>query len=201
MNPHFIYNSLSCIQSFILSHEPEMANKYLTHFAKLMRNILKSSAREFITLEDEIITIENYLELQKVRFTNKFDFIINIDNTLDTSTLVIPPMIAQPFIENAIEHGLKHKESKGLLEICFRHNTGFFVYEIRDNGIGREKAKELQMTKNMKHKSMATTITSERLQAFNRKRNNKIAICIMDHKNEVGIGCGTSVIFKIPFAL
>ncbi|MDY0104588.1 MAG: histidine kinase [Lentimicrobium sp.] len=201
MNPHFIYNSLSCIQSFILSHEPEMANKYLAHFAKLMRKILNSTTKELVALEDEIITVENYMELQKVRFPDKFDFVIKVDNALDTATLLIPPMIAQPFIENAIEHGIKHKETKGLIEINFRLNTGFFIYEIRDDGVGREKAKELQMNKEMGHKSMATTITSERLKAFNRKRNNKIAICIMDHKNETGIGCGTSVIFKIPLVL
>lgn len=201
MNPHFIYNSLSCVQSFIISHEPDMANKYLAHFARLMRNILSSSTKELVTLDDEIATVENYLELQKVRFPDKFDFKIKVDNTLDTSSIAIPPMIAQPFIENAIEHGIKHKETKGLIEISFMQNSGYFTYMITDDGIGRDKAKELLMNENKEHKSMATTITIERLQAINRKRKNKIDLSIMDHKNAAGTGCGTSVIFKVPLAL
>ncbi len=201
MNPHFIYNSLSCIQCFILNHDPEQANKYLTHFAKLMRKILNSSTKELVSLEDEIITVENYMELQKVRFSDKFDFAIKVDNTLDTTTIMIPPMIAQPFIENAIEHGIRHKETKGLIEISFKKNSGHFTYEITDDGIGREKAKELQTNKEKGHKSMATTITTERIQALNRKRKDKIVLCITDLKNGAGTGCGTSVIFKIPLAL
>ncbi|MBW6490475.1 MAG: histidine kinase [Lentimicrobium sp.] len=201
MNPHFIYNSLSCIQSFILSHEPEMANKYLAHFARLMRNILSSSTKEFVTLEDEIATVENYLELQKVRFPDKFDFKIKVDNTLDTDTLVIPPMIAQPFIENAIEHGIKHKETKGLIEVSLRQNTGSLNYEIRDDGIGREKAKEIRSKSDNVHQSMATSITHERLKVFNRKRKNKISLNIFDLKNDAGNGVGTLVIFEVPMKL
>lgn len=201
MNPHFIYNSLSCIQSFILSHEPDMANKYLAHFARLMRNILSSSTKEFVTLEDEIATIENYLELQKVRFPDKFDFEIKVDNALDTTSIVIPPMIAQPFIENAIEHGIRHKETKGLIEISFRQNTGSFIYEISDDGIGREKAKELLLKSDKTHKSMATSITHERLEALNRKRKKKILLSIVDLKNDDGKATGTRVIFEIPMKL
>jgi tetratricopeptide (TPR) repeat protein len=201
MNPHFIYNSLSCIQSYILSHEPDMANKYLAHFAKLMRNILSSSTKEFVTLEDEIATVENYMELQKVRFPEKFDFKIYVDNALDTVTLVIPPMIAQPFIENAIEHGIRHKETKGLIEISFRQNTGSFLYEIKDDGVGREKAKEILSKSDKAHKSMATSITRERLDVLNRKRKNKISLTIVDLKNGAGKGVGTQVIFEVPMKL
>jgi tetratricopeptide (TPR) repeat protein len=201
MNPHFIYNSLSCVQSFILSHEPDMASKYLAHFARLMRNILSSSTKEFVTLEDEIATVENYLELQKVRFPDKFDFKITVDRSLDTASIAIPPMIAQPFIENAIEHGIKHKETKGLIEISVRQNTGSFIYEIRDDGIGREKAKEILSKSDNAHQSMATSITHERLEVFNRKRKNKILLSIFDLKNDAGKGVGTLVIFEVPMKL
>lgn len=201
MNPHFIYNSLSCIQSFILSHEPDLANKYLAHFARLMRNILKSSAQEFVTLEEEIVTIENYLELQRVRFADKFDFRIEVDETLDTGTLLLPPMMAQPFIENSIEHGIKHKVSKGLIEVRFWQSDGSFFYEIRDDGIGREKAREIQMKSDAKHRSVATTITRERLAVINRKRKHKISLGIIDLKDDAGEGVGTRVVFEVPLSL
>lgn len=201
MNPHFIYNSLSCIQSFILSHEPELANKYLAHFARLMRNILKSSAQEFVTLEEEIVTIENYLELQRVRFADKFDFRVEVDEKLDTGLLTLPPMMAQPFIENSIEHGIKHKETKGLIEIRFWQSNGSFYCEIRDDGVGREKAMEIQMKSDAKHRSVATTITRERLAVINRKRKHKISLGIIDLKDDAGEGAGTRVVFEVPMRL
>ncbi|GAP42644.1 histidine kinase [Lentimicrobium saccharophilum] len=201
MNPHFIYNSLSCIQSFILSHEPDLANKYLAHFARLMRNILKSSAQEFVTLEEEIVTIENYLELQRVRFADKFDFRIEVDENLDTGTLLLPPMMAQPFIENSIEHGIKHKETKGLIEVRFWQSNGSFYCEIRDDGVGREKAMEIQMKSDAKHRSVATTITRERLAVINRKRKHKISLGIIDLKDDAGEGVGTRVVFEVPMRL
>jgi tetratricopeptide (TPR) repeat protein len=201
MNPHFIYNSLSCIQSFILSHEPDLANKYLAHFARLMRNILKSSAQEFVTLEEEIVTIENYLELQRVRFADKFDFRIEVDKNLDTGTLLLPPMMAQPFIENSIEHGIKHKEAKGLIEVRFWQSDGSFYCEIRDDGVGREKAREIQMKSDAKHRSVATIITRERLEVINRKRKHKISLGIIDLKDDAGEGAGTRVVFEVPMRL
>ena len=166
-----------------------------------MRNILKSSAQEFVTLEEEIVTIENYLELQRVRFADKFDFRIEVDETLDTGTLLLPPMMAQPFIENSIEHGIKHKVSKGLIEVRFWQSDGSFFYEIRDDGIGREKAREIQMKSDAKHRSVATTITRERLAVINRKRKHKISLGIIDLKDDAGEGVGTRVVFEVPLSL
>ncbi len=110
MNPHFIFNSLSGIQNFIVTEKSTKASIYLSKFATLVRNILDSSVKEYVTLEKEIATIENYLELQKVRYAGKFEFSIKTDDAIDPESTMIPPMLAQPFIENAIEHGIVHSE-------------------------------------------------------------------------------------------
>ncbi|NQV01683.1 MAG: histidine kinase [Bacteroidia bacterium] len=124
MNPHFLFNSLSSIHNYIIHEEPAKAGQYLSKFSKLMRNILDCSVEEYIPLEEEITTIETYLDLQKLRFPEKFDFSIEVDKAIDTESITIPPMLLQPFIENSIEHGFKHKEGKGNIKISFIPNIG-----------------------------------------------------------------------------
>jgi tetratricopeptide (TPR) repeat protein len=198
MNPHFIFNSLVSIQNFILNEEPAVAGKYLSKFSKLVRNILDSSFEEYIPLEEEISTIENYLDLQKVRYSDKFDYSIDIDPDIDNESMMIPPMLAQPFIENAIEHGIKHKEGKGRIGIrCWRWND-VAIFEVEDDGVGREKAMEILQKQDKEHKSLATAITKERIAALNRRSKKKITLEIIDLKDDLGKARGTLVRFGIP---
>lgn len=197
MNPHFIFNSLIAIQSYIYKQEPVIAGDYLAKFADLIRITLENSRSDFVSFEKEVRMLKVYLELQKLRYEDKFDFDINISSELDISTLMIPPMMAQPFIENAIEHGLRFKSTKGKLEISFVPVKNALKCSIYDNGVGREKARELE--KNRKHNSMATGITKERLEILSKKFRQKFEFHIDDLKNEHGDADGTFVWFILPF--
>ncbi|MBE9480960.1 MAG: histidine kinase, partial [Bacteroidetes bacterium] len=201
MNPHFIFNSLSSIQGFIMEKHPRTASRYLSRFATLVRNILDSSAEELVPLDKEISTIENYLELQKVRYEGKFEYVIEVDETLETETISIPPMLAQPFIENSIEHGFKYKDGKGNIKVRFGLNGNLIRFEVIDDGIGREKAIEILLKQNKDHRSMATDITRERLAILNKKLKKKITLEIIDLKNKAGLGTGTKVVFEIPLSI
>ena len=163
MNPHFIFNSLYSIQNFIVTEKPDKASIYLSKFAKLVRNILDNSTEEYVTLEKEISTIDNYLELQKVRYAGKFNYRIDIADEIDTETMKIPPMLAQPFIENAIEHGIKHRETPGHIDIRFSLKDHTLIFEVEDDGVGRQKAREIEIVQEPDHSSMATSLTRERL--------------------------------------
>jgi tetratricopeptide (TPR) repeat protein len=198
MNPHFIFNSLASIQNSIINEESIKASKYLARFSKLVRNILDSSVQEFIPLEEEINTVENYLALQKIRFPEKFDYSIEVDDAIDPQTIQIPPMLAQPFIENAIEHGIKHKNAKGTIQVRFTWQNGILILEVEDDGIGRQKALEILLQQNNGHKSLATSITSDRIQVLNRKKSRKISMEIIDLKDDQNVASGTKVRFEIP---
>jgi len=198
MNPHFLFNSLASIQNYIINEDTDRASIYLSRFSQLVRNILDNSVEEYVSLEKEIETIRNYLELQKVRYAGKFDFDIDIDPDIDIETVLIPPMLAQPFIENAIEHGIRHRETPGRIDIRFRFEDNLIRFEVEDDGVGREKAREIEASKGAKHRSMATSITIDRLATINKKLKKKIRMEITDLKDEVGIGTGTKVRFGIP---
>ncbi|MHC1778571.1 MAG: histidine kinase [Lentimicrobium sp.] len=198
MNPHFIFNSLTSIQNFILQQDDIKASIYLSRFSDLVRNILNNSQEEFINLEAEISTIENYLELQKIRFPDKFDYTIEVDERINPESLLIPPMLAQPFIENSIEHGFKHKTARGQIMVQYSINNGSLIYSVTDNGIGRQRAQEILQQENKDHKSLATAITLERIQVINKKIKQKINFEIIDLKDEKGAAAGTSVVFRFP---
>ncbi len=199
MNPHFIFNSLASIQHFVVKQDSKKANIYLSRFSELVRSILESSAEEYIPFEKEAETIENYLALQKVRFPDKFDYSIEVDEKIDTEGVLIPPMLAQPFIENSIEHGFKQKLSRGEIKIRFSMQNKLIVFEVEDDGIGREKAQEIEFKFKKDHRSMATNITRERLTVLNKKLKQKITLVISDLKNEKNEPSGTKVVFDIPF--
>lgn len=199
MNPHFIFNSLGSIQSSIINDEPDKAVKYLSKFSKLMRNILDSSHEETISLKEELATIENYLELQKIRFPHKFNFSIHVDEDIDEEQSFLPPMLAQPFIENAIEHGIKHKESSGNIYIRMKLKGQDLIYEVEDDGIGRARAQELNLEVNKEYKSLATSITRERIKVLNKRAKHKITLEIIDLQNDAGEAIGTKVVFEIPY--
>jgi len=198
MNPHFIFNALSNILNLINRNNNPMASKYLTRFSKLLRNTLEGSRYDTIKLDAEINGLINYLELQKLRFGDKFDFQIHVDETIDTENTIIPPLLVQPFIENAIEHGIKYKKNKGHVFLRFLAKENLVLCEVEDDGVGREKAWELEYSENRDHKSLATTIIKERIQNLNKNLTKKIQFKIIDLKSEDNIGIGTKVVIGIP---
>ncbi|GAP44260.1 hypothetical protein TBC1_1261 [Lentimicrobium saccharophilum] len=198
MNPHFLFNSLASIQNFMIKEKDGLAANYLSKFSKLVRNILDSSVEEVVPLNEEMTTIENYLDLQKIRFPDKFDYVIDIDPDIDPESVMVPPMLAQPFIENAIEHGIKHKVEKGKIDIRIARLSDCTIFEVEDDGVGREKAQEIIEKQDKGHKSLATKLTQERIAVLNRKSKKKITLEIIDLKDDEGNAKGTLVRFEIP---
>jgi tetratricopeptide (TPR) repeat protein len=200
MNPHFIFNSLIAIQSYIYKKEPVAAGDYLAKFAELVRLILENSRVEYVSLKKEIETLENYLELQSLRFEKKFDFSVELLNNIEPENTMLPPMFAQPFIENAIEHGLRHKPGKGNLKLVYSVIKNCCIkITIEDDGIGREKAGEIK--KREQHRSLALDITKERLTILSKKHKYKFLLKIIDLKDESGQPSGTKVEIMLPYKL
>lgn len=193
MNPHFIFNSLIAIQNYIYKSEPRVAVKFVSSFAKLVRAILENSRNEQITLAKEIQWLENYLKLQLLRFENKFVYNISIDEDLDLDLTLIPPMLTQPFIENALEHGLKSLSYQGILDVKFTTEANHLIVSIQDNGIGFDE-NSVKTSEKKNHISLATLITEERLSFFNKKTPKKIYFNIQKLPTN-----GTLVLFKIPY--
>ena len=189
MSPHFIFNSLIAIQSFMYQNSLRESSRYLSSFAKLMRAILENSRKEYISIEQELTWLENYMKLQLLRFENKFDYKIELDEELDLYNTLIPPMLTQPFIENALEHGLKEITYKGHLTVRFNLIGEVLKIEVEDNGVGINKTK--QETK--EHKSLATIITKERLAYLNKNQTEKIYFDIQPTPPT-----GTIVSFALP---
>ena len=199
MNPHFIFNSMNSIQSYISGNDSFTAMTYLSKFAQLMRNILDNSRKSLIALSDEINTLELYMELERIRFNKKFDFKITVEPGLPPETIYIPPMLIQPFVENSIKHGLRNKEGHGLLEIEFKQTHKLLSCTLKDNGIGREKALEQNMKKNKSHRSLGMQVTQERLEALSKEKKISINFEITDLKNNNGKVEGTQVVIQMPY--
>lgn len=199
MNPHFIFNSLNAIQSFIYKNDAPEAGKYLSNFARLIRLVLSNSREEFITLENEIRTLDYYLQLQRLRYNYKFDYNFTIDKALHKELILIPPMLAQPFIENSIEHGIQHISQKGIIDISFILNGESIIFKIADNGVGINQSKLNTAMKNGKHESLALSITEERLKLLNRSTPQKIELKIEEINPDNEHAKGTLIIFSIPF--
>ncbi len=197
INPHFIFNSLTAIQGYIYKKEEKEAGRYLAEFSKLIRLILENTKEEYITLEKEIELLNYYLSLQKQRFKTKFAYKIEIDPNIDLSLIKIPPMLAQPFVENAIEHGVIKKLTNGEIHISLNMFNNTIVYTIEDNGIGRTKSNELKKG-NENHKSYGTEITEERINCLRKKYGSQISYQIEDLYNEKNQATGTRVTIKIP---
>ena len=199
MNPHFIFNSLISIQSFIFKNNSIDAGSYLSGFAKLIRLVLINSREDFISLEKEIETIKLYLKLQKMRFENKFNYTLTIDEELGQTLVAIPPMMIQPFIENSIEHGILNKHTIGKIDIRIFDKDNFIQIEVEDNGIGREKAQEIQKLKKVAHNALATKITFQRILLMKRKYQMNVDLVITDLKNKTSDEIqGTLIVLKIP---
>ncbi len=198
MNPHFIFNTLSSIQHFISGNNSEEALKYLSKFAKLMRVILDNSKNKFISISEEIKAISLYLDLEKLRFKSKFDYEINVAEDIDPEYDQIPSMLVQPYIENAILHGIAHKLSKGKITISLYREHQHLICCVEDDGVGRLHAAELRKNQTKYHQSQGMSITEDRLQIMNKVNDNDLSVIIEDiYPDKVG-ETGTRVKIYVP---
>lgn len=198
MNPHFIFNSLNSINMFILENNKLQASEYLSKFSKLIRLILQNSQEALIPLEKELEALQLYLELESLRFDQKFEYNILIDEDIDTAMLKVPPLFIQPFVENAIWHGLMHKKERGHLEIELYQKDEILVSKITDDGIGRSKAAELRSKSASMSKSLGMRITADRIAMLEQQKYNGASISVIDLTLPDGSPGGTEVLIKIP---
>jgi chemotaxis protein histidine kinase CheA len=194
MNPHFIFNSLNSVNQFIAENNELEANKYLTSYSNLMRNMMENSNKDYVNLSVEIEQLTKYLELEKLRFADKFEYIIEVDENIDKDTAQIPNMIIQPNLENAIWHGLRYKESKGLLKLKFTKEGNKTVVFIEDNGIGLQESKNIK-TKNQKlHESRGLKNVHERIYLLNKLYQKNIRFEVIEKS-----GVESGVIVRLEF--
>jgi anti-sigma regulatory factor (Ser/Thr protein kinase) len=202
MNPHFIFNALSSIQGIIMEKDHIRAATYLSRFAKLVRNILEGSLEEMVPLEKEIETIEHYLQLQEIRYSGHIGHSIYVDEELKERQIYMPPMLVQPFVENAIEHGLKHKPDKGLVKVSFELKGTYIEVSVSDNGIGRKHSGEIEMERKKNNTSLSTSLIVERLKTLNQGKSlfvkRKVNLVVNDLSDESGQAAGTMVMLRIP---
>jgi PAS domain S-box-containing protein len=194
MNPHFIFNVLNSIQFFIANNERMNAINYLSTFSKLIRMVLTHSVSDRITLAEEIEMLENYIQLEKVRFEDKFDYFFEIEETLCPDDLRIPSLLIQPYVENAILHGLYNKKDHGKLIIRVKGTDDHIAVEIEDDGVGREGSAKLKSPNQPSHKSMGTKLTEERLKLINEQSG--VAVSFTDLMKN-GAAAGTRVTLNI----
>jgi hypothetical protein len=198
MNPHFIFNSLNAINRFIMQNDKIQASEYLTKFSRLVRLILENSKESLISLESELESLSLYLELESLRFEERFQYKISVPHELLEAEVKVPPLIIQPFAENAIWHGLMHKPEKGQLDIEISAEKDQLYIRIADDGIGREKSRQIESKSAILHKSMGQQITMDRIAALGSHDAAKSSVSVNDLVNTDGIGAGTEVIIQIP---
>lgn len=199
MNPHFIFNALNSIKVFLIDNEKEKAVYYLNKFSKLIRNILESSRVERITLEEELDVLELYVSIENIRFEEKINLTLKNPENINLNNIVLPPMILQPFIENAIWHGLMLRNGKKCIDIVLSKNQDTVILKIRDNGIGREISAQNIVKKSFKKQSIGLKINQERLNHFNQKYGFNYFFKINDLKNEKKQPIGTEIEFVFCF--
>ncbi len=197
MNPHFIFNSLNSIQHFISESEKENALKYLSKFSKLIRLVLQGAGKNMITIADEEAMLGFYLELEALRFSNKFEYEILVDNGIVKDITEIPTMLLQPFVENAIIHGLLNKPDRGKLEVSIQKNNSGLMCIIEDNGIGRTAATAIKNKKLLRNESLGMKLTTERMQMLERISGKRVFIKVIDLNDEKGVSSGTRVEIEI----
>lgn len=199
MNPHFVFNALGAIQYFIQINEKQSADLYLSKFATLMRLFLESSKNKYLNLAQELKLLRLYVELEQLRFRHRFDFEVEVDTSINQYTRLVPTMLLQPFVENAINHGLFHKKAKGKLHLSIiPGDQGSIRCVLTDDGVGREKAATLRRQLKRGHRPRAMQITQERLHALSTIEGYKIDIEVSDLKAASGSAKGTRVVIKIP---
>jgi len=198
MNPHFLFNSLSLINNFILQNNNHRATEYLGKFSRYFRLILQNSEHSLVNLNDELESVKLYLELETLRFEERFEYKITVPEELQTGLVKVPPLLIQPFVDNAIWHGLMHKEEKGLVDIELSTEHGRLFFRISDNGIGRKAAEELASKSATRNKLLGIEISSDRLAIMNSSRGDEMNIKINDLHDANGVAAGTEVIIKMP---
>jgi ligand-binding sensor domain-containing protein len=196
MNPHFVFNALTAIQNFIWNRDAKAANEYLTGFSTLMRLFLESSRRKYLSIDEEVTLLKHYVHLEQLRFPDKFDVVFKVSEDIKLQD-EIPSMLIQPFVENAINHGLLYKEGKGLLQISFFKEGNKLLCIIEDNGVGRKAAAEKRQTSLKPHTSRATEITQERIDLLKSMEGMDISVDIEDKGVENNNNFGTKIIITI----
>jgi tetratricopeptide (TPR) repeat protein len=187
MNPHFIFNSLNSVNHFIATNNELEANQYLTKFSKLMRGVMENSTEDFIPFQQELDLLQNYLALEKTRFSDKFDYEIEVDERLNTHSLKVPGMLVQPFLENAVWHGLRYRENKGFLKLSFKKENEHLKITIEDNGIGIEESKKQKTEHQKTREGRGMKNTLERITLLNDLYHQQIQCKITDKKDEQGV--------------
>lgn len=202
MNPHFIFNSLASIQQFIYSQKSDAANEYLSRFSKLIRMIFNHSGEKNISLTDDLEALKLYMDLEQLRLDGKFVYHFHIESDIEAEEIEIPPLIIQPYVENAIWHGISQLEGEGKIDILIKMNclgkSNILMCIVKDNGIGREQSKKNKKQKNSQHKSQGMSITNERLELLNSMHGNKNSVEIIDLYSENKEPSGTEVRIFIP---
>lgn len=198
MNPHFLFNSLNAIKYYVIKREPEKAADYLTNFSKLIRQILNNSSQKLISLKEEIDTLELYIQIENMRFDHPFDYKIGVDKNIVQEDILIPPLLLQPYVENAIWHGLMHKkDGKGKLDIEIVNQENGVDINITDNGIGREKAAQVKSKSAQKNKSLGMSLTKNRMNISSITSDLEFSEKVIDLYDAHGMASGTRVIIFI----
>ena len=196
INPHFVFNCLNSIKGFIYDKDYMQADKYLDKFSELMRSTIDNSDASIISLNDEIAYLENYLQLEKLRFEEKFNYSFEVDENIETEKIFVPAMLLQPYVENAIRHGMRFLENKkGHITITTAVQKNYLICTIDDNGIGREKAAALKSKAHIEYQSKGMSISKRRAELYNIQQE------IVDKKDASSNAEGTTIIVKIPLTL
>ena len=199
MNPHMLFNALNSIQLYIVMNDADNALKHITKFSKFLRRMLNNASKDFVTIEEEIDTIRLYLDIEDLRFDGCFDFELEIDSEIDVKTTEMPSMILQPYIDNAINHGLLHiKGRKRLLHIKFeKQSEAIIACIIQDNGVGRKKATEIKENSGIVRTAKGMQVTAEQLKLMNRYAQGQYAVHVTDLYDNQNEACGTRVEIQI----
>jgi ligand-binding sensor domain-containing protein len=199
MNPHFIFNSLNSIQQYVIESDVEGANKFISGFSKLIRQTLEFSSKELITLDEEVSYLSTYLDLEKARMESAFKYNVNVKTQQPPSQLELPPLLLQPYVENALRHGIRYlKNLDGIISLSFVEQNGFLECIIEDNGIGRKKAMELKVENPIEYQSRGMSLTAERIALLNEGKEKKIKVTIEDLKDQQGNVAGTRIRVLFP---
>ena len=198
MNPHFIFNSLNSIRSYMIKNETKEASGSLSKFSRLIRQILEYSTEEFITLKEELQVLSLYVQIEQLRFRDEFGFIIKVDESLNDEELIVPPLIVQPFLENAIWHGLMQKQGEKKIELFVEDAGNKLKIVLRDNGIGRDEASRNNVGKQKENRSMAIDLTRQRIEMLEEKDKKGDKVTIIDLYDDSRAPKGTEVRLLIP---
>jgi LytS/YehU family sensor histidine kinase len=200
MNPHFIFNCLTSIQQLIISGNKTDANEYLVKFSRLIRKTLEMSARPFISIREEKEYLEEYLFLEQLRLSNRFDYSIVADVSINTDNTFIPNMMIQPVVENCVRHGIKSlQDKKGIINVIFKAGQNSIICTVTDNGVGRNSISSFSKVTFTEHKSYGMDIVRKRLETFSEFNIDESGIEIKDLSNADGSAAGTEVILHLPY--